>query len=316
MNLRHMLYALATVLCLCTVAKAGEPHIIFVFDASSSMGEHNKLAQAKKALTRSVEMLPANSQIGLLVFSDHYEWIYMPSEINIGNFKASVDRIRANGGTALGNTLVEASNVLAKIQESTSNHEQSTFQIVALTDGENTQGQNPTRVVPLFTRRSQRVDVIGIEMNDRSLARALSEAGFKNSYHTADKVEDLFAVLKVVLKLEEIQVDASGVSDLDVLEPVDTDVALALIAAVVTASKAPASAKRDNSNSRQTLEDQAPQSGGCQAVPGSRLSNTDMALNVLLGMVLGLFVLLLLPRRRKCPIFRRSNRRQSPDDRP
>jgi|GEM_PF-5808750 len=238
---KHLAFLVLVVALLATHTKAYavQPHIVFVFDNSGSM-DGNKLIEAKRALSRSIQLLPANTIVGVLIFSSSNRWIYQPGPRDLTRIQSAIDAIVIEGGTALGNALSVAAVELQRLRETYSGDKNNaTFQAVALTDGENTEGRSPESVVPLYRDSQLRLDVIGIEFADDNLPRALAQNGFPNSYHTADKVDELFKVLRDVLKIETITTSADGVSDFDLLASVPTDVAKACLASIITASKVP-----------------------------------------------------------------------------
>jgi uncharacterized protein YegL len=235
------LLALVAAVLVSTTAVAKQAHVIFVFDNSGSMEGH-KLREAKDALSRSVELLPPSAIVGILIFSSTYRWIYQSATRNLDTIRQRISQIQVEGGTALGNALLAAADELGRLRrEYRGDPSTAIFQVVAITDGQNTEGRSPRDAVPRFQHERFKLDVIGVEFHDRDLPGVLAHHGFHNGYHTTDRVEELFEVLKEVLKIEEVAV-VDGVSDFDLIKDIPTDVARAMLMALVTASKAAPSA--------------------------------------------------------------------------
>jgi len=221
-------------------------NIVFAVDVSGSMEGH-KMKQTRDALQRAVDLLPDNSNVGLLTFDTSTRWDYSISTLNRRVISSVIRRISARGGTNIGDAMLAASEALEQHKTSFRGDKSSAkFQIVLMSDGQNTGGESPERAIPRVVRRGQRLDVIGIEMNARRFHAALSANGLEKNYHTTDRVEQLFATLKRVLNLEKVNVNAqTGESDLTLLTNVPTDVLRAALAAVVMGAKNP---KRANSS--------------------------------------------------------------------
>lgn len=265
MNGRWKSFLLAAVLMVLTTspAIASDLHIMFVFDNSGSMAGE-KLAQAKKTLERSLQLLPPGTVVGILVFSSSHRWYYEPDKLDVRRAIRIVQGIDDGGGTALGNAIEEASRQLEILQSKYMGHN-GEFRIIALTDGENTDGSRPEYVIPNVARRQQRMDVIGIELTDQTVVDALASNGFKNAYHTVDNVDRLFSVMKKVLNLETVGTGKDGVNDFDLIAGIDGKTAQAIIDAVVQVSKTeqaqPSSARRGGGDPN------AQNAGGCQSAP-------------------------------------------------
>lgn len=212
-------------------------NVVFVVDTSGSM-DGDKMQQTKSALSRSIALLPDHANVGILLFDDDLTWIFPIGKLDRRNVESQVDRIYAGGGTAIGRALEEASRALTehkgRLPRTLS---EAVFQIVLMTDGSNTNGTHPMLVIPQVSRTGQRLDIVGIEFYDDGIKQALAQSGFKQAYHEAHQVGELFRVLKKILKLEEVSMGTGGARDASILLGFDAEILRALLQAVVTAER-------------------------------------------------------------------------------
>ena len=80
-----------------TISVEAKPAVVVALDVSGSM-QGEKLAEAKKALTRFVEKATGRVDVGLVAFSDHVEAAALPTG-NVSQVLEVIDGLEANGGT-------------------------------------------------------------------------------------------------------------------------------------------------------------------------------------------------------------------------
>jgi Ca-activated chloride channel family protein len=89
----------------------GEATVVLVLDVSGSMRAEDvdptRLAAAQEAARTFVEVLPEDFQVGVVAFSDAAEVLAQPT-IDRGLIERALDSLVADGGTAIGDALVEA----------------------------------------------------------------------------------------------------------------------------------------------------------------------------------------------------------------
>ena len=109
--------------------------IILLVDISGSMEDEGKLTQAKEAAKLFIDSMEPNNRIGLAVFNDVVE-VRVPlntMETNAFQVSAQIDMLRAGGGTALYNAILQSSKLFGAEGE-----ENRIRAIVLLSDGSNT----------------------------------------------------------------------------------------------------------------------------------------------------------------------------------
>lgn len=108
--------------------------IIFIVDKSGSMGDAavgaSKIAMAREAVVRSVDMLMPGDRVGVIAFDDAASWVWPFQELtDPGEVQTYVATLRAGGGT----------NILAGLQLAApeiKRAENQTKHLVLLTDGQ------------------------------------------------------------------------------------------------------------------------------------------------------------------------------------
>lgn len=172
-----------------------------VLDGSGSMndrgcsGAQTKIEAAKAALTNFSESLPADANLGLLVFDGSGVRERLP--LGTGNreqFSRVVNSVRANAGTPLGSSVRLAySKLLAQGAKQLGYGE---YHLVVVTDGAADQGNDPTPVVNQLLSESPVVlQTIGFCIGKN---HSLNQAG-RTIYRAADNPEELRQGLADVL---------------------------------------------------------------------------------------------------------------------
>lgn len=273
-------------------------NVVFVVDSSGSMDDNNKMEATRNALQRSIDLLPDNANVGILEFAGFTTWIVPIGEMNRQEISKQIQGISSSGATAIGNAMQEASTALiAHRDHFPGNKETATFQIVLMTDGQNSRGRDPLEVIPQVKQNGQRLDVIGIEFHDEGILGALTQSGFESGYHDVAQVEQLFTVLKEVLNIETVT-STNGIDDFDLIASVPVDVAQACVSAIVTASKAPADTAYEPSTqsaptqSGGSSSNPQPRSNGC-SLGGVGSSSTTLHEMLIIVTVIGLIALLI-----------------------
>jgi Ca-activated chloride channel family protein len=172
-----------------------------VFDGSGSMNDHgcsgnqSKIEAAKAALATFSQALPADANLGLLVFDGSGVRERLP--LGTGNreqFTRVVNSVRANAGTPLGSSVRLAySKLLAQGAKQLGYGE---YHLVIVTDGAADQGNDPTPIVNQLLKESPVVvQTIGFCIGKN---HSLNQAG-RTIYRAADNPEELRQGLADVL---------------------------------------------------------------------------------------------------------------------
>lgn len=191
-------------------AQAASVHnsTVIVLDASGSMDEFmrdertgrnvQKMAAAKDALKGVLRQVPADTHVGLLVFSNgRNAWAYELSPLDIPRMELAIDRIRHDGGTPLGAAIKIGADAL--LADRGAQHGVGRYQLLVVTDGQASDEGVMRRYAPMVPERGIRLDVIGVAMpggEDHDLAR------FAHSYQAVDNAVKLQTTLAQLVRVE------------------------------------------------------------------------------------------------------------------
>lgn len=182
-----------------------------VLDASGSMtergcsGDAPKIDAARLALTAFADSLPADANLGLQVFDARGVREQLPlGTKNREQFKAVLSKVRAAGGTPLHSAVTQAYTRLEAQGARQLGYGE--YHLVVVTDGEASEGQDPTAAVKLILDRSPVVlHTIGFCIGEK---HSLNQPG-RTIYRAADNPGQLRQSLSDVLA-EAPKFDASG----------------------------------------------------------------------------------------------------------
>jgi Ca-activated chloride channel family protein len=101
-----------------------EATVMLVIDVSGSMNaddvEPTRMEAAQRAASRFLDRLPARFQVGLVVFSSEAETL-VPPTTDRDAVRAALGTLNANGGTAMGDGLARALDVIEAARQEASN---------------------------------------------------------------------------------------------------------------------------------------------------------------------------------------------------
>ena len=158
--------------------------MVFVIDHSGSMGETSggvsKLALAKEAAIRSIELLNPTDRVGVLAFDDSATWVVPISDLD--QPEGMINRIgtlRAGGGTDILAGLQAMAQVLPDDPASVKH-------VILLTDG----GANPAGIPELVSRMNQddgiTLSTVGVGSDAAPYLANLAELGGGRYHFAAD----------------------------------------------------------------------------------------------------------------------------------
>ena len=216
-----------------------EPHdcVVIVLDASGSMSGKispnsslDRMTAAKQALLKVTQLVPTNTYIGLLVFSDPNlkdEWVYPLGPRDISRLRAAILKPQPGAGTPLGAYLKKGADRL--LQARTEQHGYGTYRLIVVTDGEAQDPELVDRYTPEITRRGLTLDVIGVAMAQRHTLAQLA-----HSYRAANDPAALSRALSEVFAEVGGKEGRSGITtaDFDLLKSIPTPMAAAVIEAL------------------------------------------------------------------------------------
>jgi uncharacterized protein YegL len=180
-----------------------QPNYYIIFDGSGSM-KGEKLSVAKKALSEFVNHIPANANVGLAVFDQSR----LSERAVLGETKESITeqikKVSAKGKTPLKSAISLAYQKL--VEQGLKQLGYGEYHLVVVTDGEASEGQEPTQVVNKILGASPVViHTIGFQIGTD---HSLNQPG-KILYTAANNFEELRKGLESVLA----ELDDFSVSD-------------------------------------------------------------------------------------------------------
>ncbi|WP_407355250.1 VWA domain-containing protein [Methanolobus sp. WCC5] len=194
---------------------AGSPlDVVLVIDRSGSMGprHYNAMLDAKEAAKKFASNLVSNSQLGVVSFAwDPYvassvdlELTPLNSSENLLLVNAAIDKLHAVGGTAMGEGMADANDILIN-----DGRPDSRKVMIILTDGETNSGddQDGSNAVGLANANGITIYTIGLgsDINEALLRSIASDTGGK--YYSAPSSSDLVSIYNAI---------AQDISDYDV----------------------------------------------------------------------------------------------------
>ncbi len=222
--------------------------VILAIDVSGSMNaddlKPSRIEAAKAAARSFVDRQPDGVQIGVVSFSDSAS-VLQPPTSERDKALAAIDRLNADGGTAIGSAIKTSLDTL--IGKTTANAADATPVpadaavppgsynsgiIVLLTDGENTWGPPPMNAAQVAANQGVRIYTVGVgspdgsvlHINGQNIRAGLDEATLKDiaqltggKYYNATSETDLRTIYenlsaRLVLKTERTELTAGFTS--------------------------------------------------------------------------------------------------------
>lgn len=221
----------------------GADHVVIVLDDSGSMNENirgtrvRKMDAAKRALTQVISQIPEKTQVGILLLNgskNAKHWLVPLGPLDRGQATAKVNQIRANGGTPLGDAMRIAADELLRAR---SKSVYGNYRLIAITDGEATDGRMLDQYMPDILARGLIIDAIGVDMaTDHSLATKV------HSYRRADDEAALKNAMVEILAENNTQDPNAAESDFELLRALDEVDASEILKALATPNNAEVSA--------------------------------------------------------------------------
>jgi Ca-activated chloride channel family protein len=145
--------------------------VVLVMDVSGSMQATDvaptRLDAAKRAATTLIDQLPGSDRIALVSF-DSQAAVMQGLTTDRSAVKAALDTLKPGSGTAMGDGLLVAFNLLNPTARAASGSRERPAMIVVLTDGVSNQGRNPLTVAQQIAGSNVKVQTIGIGLRNGS----------------------------------------------------------------------------------------------------------------------------------------------------
>ncbi len=199
------LAALALTLLLVPAAThaRADQNVVVVLDDSGSMrdrmrtenGRIERMDAAKRALLEVLNNLPPQTNVGVLALNTRLNespWIVPLGSGDRSQWAANIGRIRAVGGTPLGEFMRTAADELLAARSS---QIYGTYRLLVVTDGEANDEELLESYLPQILSRGLIVDVIGVDMSaEHSLAaRAHSYRSAVDDASLKQAISEVFA---------------------------------------------------------------------------------------------------------------------------
>ena len=213
-------------------------NIVVILDASGSMQDKfsgdqtkSKMEAAKMALLEVLSKVPADTHIGLLVFSGaniRSEWVYPLGPKDTQKLTAAIQLPQPSGNTPLGRYIRIGANRLLEQREKQYNY--GNYRLLVVTDGEASDAEKVRHYTPEILNRQIRIDVIGVDMQtDHMLANVV------DSYRKADNPGELVAAVSQILaETGDTGTDVSGEDAFEYIAPLSDEIAADLIQRLTT----------------------------------------------------------------------------------
>lgn len=214
-------------------------NIVVILDASGSMKDRfshdrtlTKMDAAKAALREVLAKVPAETHIGLLVFSGanvRDDWVYPLGSVDMPRLIAAIDLPRPSGGTPLGKYIRIGANRLLAQREKQYNY--GSYRLLVVTDGEASDARKVRLYTPEVLNRQIRIDVIGVDMKTEHML-----ANMVDSYRRADNPGELVAAVSQILAetTDAPGMDVSSEEVFEAIAPLSSEIALDLIQRLTT----------------------------------------------------------------------------------
>ncbi len=217
-------------------------NVVIVLDASGSMGQMmrdkrtKKMDAAKSAIKAVMQTVPESTHVGLLVFSASNlknDWVYPLGPRNDAVMMQALDRIQPGSSTPLGAYIKQGADRL--LAERKAQFGYGTYRLLIVTDGEANDKNLVNRYTPEVMARGITMDVIGVAMS-----QAHTLATRVHSYRRADDPESLKrAIREVFAEVGGTATDVAQAEAFDLLAPIPTEVASAMIQSLSTSGNEP-----------------------------------------------------------------------------
>lgn len=216
--------------------EAGQ-NVIVVLDDSGSMrqqmrtddGRISRIQAAKNALSKVVQGLPDDAQLGILLLNNSNNgrgntWLVPLGPLSATVVLPKIAQIRADGGTPLGSQMKIGADALLDLRQKQIYGD---YRLLVITDGEASDANLLEAYLPDILSRGFSVDVIGVDM-----AAKHSLAGRAHSYRRADDARSFEKALQEIFAESSSQTDGQGTNDFELIAELPDELAKQALAAL------------------------------------------------------------------------------------
>ena len=184
----------------------GQTSVMLAVDVSGSMAatdvQPTRIAAAIAAGRTLIDKLPANAQVGLVIFNSQAQ-VIQPLTQDKGSVKDALGTLAPGGGTAIGDAIQVAVAQLANITDPNGPKSQNSAMVVLLTDGTSNTGIDPMTAAANATQAKIPVQTVGVGQRnqttllggrvvdgvDEQALQQISSATAGHYYYAADEAQ-------------------------------------------------------------------------------------------------------------------------------
>lgn len=276
--------AAIALIIICSVANSNHcrasDNIVIVLDDSGSMREKMKgskahrMEAAKQALISVVKQLKPDTKLGVRLLNGargNKHWIIPLGPISTNQAIASIEAVKADGGTPLGDALREATDELLRLRET---QKYGVYRLLVITDGEANDANLLEAFLPDILSRGVVVDAIGVDMRqDHTLATRV------HSYRRANDDEALKRAVVEVLAESSFSGNDTSDADFQLLDALDDQTAIEALAALASIDNGPIAGKAKRANNYGSTTTNVLSTSNSPLTPGSPTPNAVQQTN-------------------------------------
>lgn len=251
-------------------------NVVVVLDSSGSMSSKmgtssmKKMDAAKEALIEVLKQTPADTQIGLLVFSaksSEEEWLYPLGPRDDERLIQAIRLPVPGYKTPLGEYIKKGADRLLKEREKQFGY--GTYRLLIVTDGEADDPELVDRYVRDTRTRGVVIDAIGVDMD-----QAHTLATQVHSYRSANDPQSLKqAVSEVFAEVAGDASDGTALEFFELIAPLPDELAQGMLKALSAVDNSPVGRSEDPSSGQGPGTGVLPGSSSSSAQPGPKPFN-------------------------------------------
>ncbi len=221
--------------------QAGQ-NVVVVLDDSGSMqqklrtnnGRISRIEAAKEALSKVVQGLPDDAQLGILLLNNRGRgntWLVPLGPLSTTAVLPKIAQIRADGGTPLGSQMKAAADALLELRQKQIYGE---YRLLVITDGEASDANLLNAYLPDILSRGLSLDVIGVDMADKHSLESRA-----HSYRRANDLASFEKALQEIFAESNSRADDQGTSDFETIADLPDELAKAALASLAIPKNSP-----------------------------------------------------------------------------
>ena len=262
--------------------QAGQ-NVVVVLDDSGSMqqkmrtnnGRISRIEAAKEALSKVVQGLPDDAQLGILLLNNRGRgntWLMPLGPLSTAAVLPKIAQIRADGGTPLGSQMKAATDALLELRQKQIYGE---YRLLVITDGEASDANLLNAYLPDILSRGLLLDVIGVDMADKHSLESRA-----HSYRRANDLASFEKALQEIFAESTAQSDDQGTNDFEMIADLPDELAKAALASLAIPKN---TAIGFSNNQNETHPDAAGPTASLPAAPAAPIQVQTNTVDMIVG---------------------------------